>query len=215
MRMMHDAVILSRTQNGLQETLYNFYYFMKDLDLRVNISKAFIMRCGHGIQKRKDIILEGNRVTPTKNFSYLGVLFSYNDTWNKAVVAKKLAFVTTTSALASFAKKLGRKPPLELIKIYKAKCVTSITYGAGIWGFVDTTIIQTVENHFIRHVLSVPSSTSTYVSHSELGLSHISDLIRVEPLLLWHRIWSCDKTSLNREVLQDSQIRWCFKDTLG
>lgn len=56
----------------------------------------------------------------------------------------------STAALANFARKLGRGPPVELLHIFQAKCVSIATYGAGVWGYRDTKSIQQVDNTFLN-----------------------------------------------------------------
>lgn len=119
------------------------------------------------------------------------------------------------AALVNFTRKLGKQPIVDLIKIYKAKCISTAKYGAGIWGYADVQPLQLVENVFLRYLLAVPNSTASYICHTELGLPYVSDLIKIQPVLLWHKIWSSTTISFNRDVINEclklqrvSRIPW-------
>lgn len=129
--------------------------------------------------------------------------YSIKGVWSKAVNCRKLLFAKVIGALINFARKLGKHPIDDLLVIYKAKCVSVALYGAGIWGHVNVESLQQVENGFLKYLLAVPNSTATYTCHAELGLPYLSDLIKIQPILLWHRVWTGATTGLNPDVIKD------------
>lgn len=72
----------------------------------------------------------------------------------------------------------------------------------GVWGFYDSYPIQCAENVFLKFILALPNSASVYSCHSELGIPYIADIIKAQPALLWHRIWTSTCTGLNQEILK-------------
>lgn len=181
-----DAVIMAQTPLELQRALNKYNEHMKSLDLKINVTKTYIMNCVRDGRNQRTIFIENKKVENTKIYPYLGILIDNKGTWQQAIKARKLLFMRTTTALVNFSQEMGKRPPMELIKIYQAKCVSTAIYRAGIWGYCNVSEIQRVQNVFLRYLLAVPCSTSTYICHTELGLQYNTDIIRVQPLLLWH-----------------------------
>lgn len=157
----------------------SFATFKQSRGLEVNTLKTFIMKCCKNSAKCRDILINNTKVECINRIPYFGIHFDHRGTWSFAVLARNLLFSKPTGALVNFARRLGRRPVPELIQIYKAKCITTAMYGAGIWGHTDAQPLQLIENAFTRYLLAVPNSTATFICHSELGISYISDLFKM------------------------------------
>lgn len=114
-----------------------------------------------------------------------------------------------------FTKKLCSKPLNVIKKIYKAKSLSIATYGAAVWGFSDATKLQSIEDSFLKRLICVPHSCSSYITHSELSAPYITDTIHIAPILLWHSVWRKETLTLTRHILTDflnlhgvHQIKW-------
>lgn len=70
-----DAVLLARTPIGLQRIVTNFASYMSNLDLKVNISKTFIMKYSKPSIKCCEIFINSEKLNLTDHFSYLGIVF--------------------------------------------------------------------------------------------------------------------------------------------
>lgn len=182
-----DAVIMARTQQGLQRAVTSFVNYMNEKGLMVNIKKTYTMSCSKK-SKPCNIYIDGNKIDSTNTFSYLGINFKSKGSWAPATRSRKLALQRAIGALMNFSKKLGGRPVHELLDIYKSKCISTATYGAGIWGIADVQEIQRLENSFVRYLLALPSSTATFICHMELGLTYVTDIIKINPLLLWYKV---------------------------
>lgn len=166
------------------------------------------MKTGNKASRCRDIFIEGSKIQFTATFSYVGIVFSQAGNWPGAIKSRWLHFVKTIMALSNFARQLGIKHPRELMTIYKAKCRPTAMYGSELWGYGKTDTLQREENAFLRILLALLKSSSTYVCHSELGAPCIADLIRIQPVLLWHKIWSSEHTSSNQAIIVD-----CLRST--
>lgn len=119
------------------------------------------------------------------------------------VAHRGLLMERSIGALFGFIKKLGSKP-IETVKmIYEAKSISVATYGAAVWGIVNTSILQRIEDSFLKRLVGVPQSCSSYNCHSELDVPYISDKISSAPNLLWHSIWKRESLKLTQEIVQD------------
>lgn len=127
------------------------------------------MKCRRASKKCREIRIEDTTIDFTRTFSYLGVLFNQDCLWNKAIANRKILFSKACMALRCFGRRLGTNPPEVMVTIYKAKCLSIATFGAGLWGYKNCIDLQTVENEFFRYLLAIPKSTSAYVIHAELG----------------------------------------------
>lgn len=198
-----DAVLMARTPLALQTLLTNFVEYMSDLGLQVNQSKTFIMKCGKNKVKCRNVQIKGIKIDSTNTFSYLGVLFDKDGTWNNAIENRNTLFSRACWAIRGFTSRLGMNPPEMMMKIYNAKCTSIALYGTGIWGHKRYAELQVTEKNFFRYLLVIPKSTSAYVTHSELGAPYLSDLIILQPILLRHKIWTSDHTDFNRAIIND------------
>lgn len=65
---------------------------------------------------------------------------------------------------------------------------------------------------FLKRLLTVPTSTSTTMCHSELGMIPLSFHTQLAPLLLWYNIWAKEEPVLNRAVITDClKLEWVNK----
>lgn len=123
-----DAILISRTGNGLQLLIDGFTTYMEDKDMKINLKKTFTMTCRKGRPKRKTHYLKGIALAASESFTYLGVNFSSSDQMGTDVEAAKLKCIRSSEALCSFASKIGNKPIRELLAIYKGNVyLVSIT----------------------------------------------------------------------------------------
>lgn len=207
-----DAVLISRTANGLQLLMDNFTSFMTEKHLKINLSKTLVMSCGKRKSRIKTHYIDGVCIERTSTFSYLGILFNSKGTWNSHINLCKLKFVKSVEAIFRFSQKIGKKPVREILKLYGSKCITGTCYGGALWGMSDITPLQTLENQFLRRLLAVPTSTATIILHRETDTPYISDLISVAALTLWHRIWTREETHFTRDIILDCLIQdYCKK----
>lgn len=142
------------------------------------------MTCGRGKDRSCALFAGNEKFAPTKTFSYLGIILEELGSWGPAIRSRTLSFKRAMAALMIFARKMGKRPPEILLKIYQAKCISTAIYGAGVWGACDSSSIQKVENAFLRFFLAIPQCTPVFNCHSELGIGHVSDLISMQPILL-------------------------------
>lgn len=107
--------------------------------------------------------------------------------------------------LYSGCKEVIHKQIDSLITIYKAHCCAVILYGAGEWGFCDSTCRQTAENHFLRGLLAVPSSLPIILCQKELDLIPLMQLVKIAQIMLWHSVWAEEEPVLNRAIISLSR----------
>ncbi|KAJ1203144.1 hypothetical protein NDU88_006938 [Pleurodeles waltl] len=76
-------------------------------------------------------------------------------------------------------------------------------FGAGVWGHINCTLLQSAQNTFLHRLLTVTQCTATSFWHKEVELTFLKDLVKLQPLLLWTQIWKNSEAHLRRLILKD------------
>lgn len=198
-----DAVLITRTANGLQCLIEKFTQFMTEKDLLLNLTKTFVMTCGKNRARTRQHHVGVVKINRVSSFTYLGLFFNRNGTWGTHIKVSNLKILRTIEGIFRFVSKIGNKPTREILALYRSKSITTACYGAAIWGRSNTTSLQIQENKFLKRLLSVPSSTPNYIVHRELFVPYISDLISMAGLILWHGIWTKEETKFTKDIILD------------
>lgn len=137
------------------------------------------------------------------NFTYPGNVLNNKLNWEHLIVARIQHASRIIEGLFRFACKLGHKPVAKMLTLYKSKCMSVATFGAGVWGYHKSSQIQILENTFLKRLLMIPSRSSTSFCHSEVGLHYGKDRINIAPLILWGKIWTSEDLLVSRSILID------------
>jgi hypothetical protein len=60
-----------------------------------------------------------------------------------------------------------------------------ILYGGGVWGFNQSRLLERLHLKFCKHILTLKTSTPTYMIYDELGRYSISISIKVHMISFW------------------------------
>ena len=123
---------------------------MDSLDLDANPLKTFYMRCGAKGAKTRAVSAKGVGVERVSQFSYLGVTSDSPGTLGPCLSNRCLQFSRCVGALFNFAHNLRSKSIKPLVEVYKHRCLSTLTYGGGLWGYGNLDAIQREENRFVR-----------------------------------------------------------------
>ena len=76
--------------------------------------------------------------------------------------------------------------PLDLqLKLFDHTIVPILLYGAEIWGFENTEIIEKLHNEFLRRITGLRKSTSIYILQAELGRYTLKVNIQLRMINYW------------------------------
>ncbi len=241
-----DIVLISESKSGLQCALDKLFQYCEQWKLNVNSDKSKIMIFDKSGRAYKDTFSLGPIILENvKDYTYLGINFTINGTFNKAIntldqKAKKAMFKIRSTLFKT------NVSPKTALHIYDSLVRPIQTYGAEAWGafiknipkmfdimddryhLFDEACFEKTDLKFSKSVLSVHRMSSNAAVRGELGRYPIIIHILKQVLKNWFRIVEYDQNSLlydtylcNLQMVFEkkncwlSNIRKIVYDTLG
>ncbi|XP_071102020.1 uncharacterized protein [Haliotis cracherodii] len=168
-----DVILIADTVYGLQKRINVLECYCKDYSLTVNIdkTKVVVFKNGSVLSKYEKWVYDGKLLECVTTYKYLGVLFFRNLSWSAHISnvvnqAKKVLFKLLKSL------QLIKPTPMNIFfKIFDAKVVPVLLYGAEVWGlslsFCEE--IEVVHTLACKRISGVKSATSNHVVRGECG----------------------------------------------
>ena len=224
-----DTVILAETEEDLQDALNALEEYCSLWALTVNLDKTKIIIFSRGcIRKHKDFIFAGEKIEVVREYIYLGVTMTYNNTFGSAVekqltLAKK-AYFSLLSKIEKF------NLPLDIqFKLFDRLVIPVLIYGCEVWGYSNLNKIELFHRKFIKNSLRVHKFTANSIIYGESGRESIVNVIHRRMLNYWLRLkqgnpnkicaimFQLMKKLYNNDILKS---KWCIKireviDNLG
>jgi len=168
-----DLVLLSTSQNGLQNAIDKLGLYCNKWKLSVNINKTKIIvfnKKGHMFSNLKFHILNED-IEIVSSYCYLGVVLTTGCNFTTAL---KTLQKKALRALFSIKTTLGETNPSISVycKLFDACVVPILTYGAEVWGKIglnDKSPIEQVHLKFCKSLLGVRKNSSNLATRAELG----------------------------------------------
>ena len=192
-----DTVILADSAESMQNALNIFQNYCELWKLEVNVTKTKSMVFSKGKVRRKfEFKLQGKNIELVDTYSYLGLIFKCNGTFNEA---KKKLVNQAQKALYSLYKSIRNQAiPLDLqLKMFDAMVEPILLYGCEIWGYENLKILEQIHLNFCKRILRVRSSTPNYMVYGELGRFPLEIKVKIRMTSFWRRIMHGDKLSSN------------------
>ena len=180
-----DTIIMAESAAELQEALNGLHEYCKLWSLTVNISKTKIVIFSKGkVRKYPKFYLDQNEIEVSEEYVYLGVTFTYNGTFTRAVEkqinqARKAMFVVLERS-----KML--KLPFDIVCELYEKCVIPVLlYGSEIWGWANLREIEIFHRNFLRMVLKTFKFTPNCMLYGESGCTDMDTKITSRMINFW------------------------------
>jgi hypothetical protein len=165
-----DLVLFSESPEELQRQLDALSDYSAKWGLKVNIdkSKIVIFRNGGKIKLNEKWLYNGSALDIVENFTYLGIVFNYNNKFTMAEKkiadqGRKAIFALNTNIRSM---NLNKETVLSLFDCY----VGSIfNYGSEVWGASKGINIEKVHMDFCKRLLGVKRTTNNVMMYVELG----------------------------------------------
>lgn len=190
-----DTLLFSETLDGMQNTLNIFDDYCKLWKLEVNTEKTKVVV----FSKRKfrpdvKLKLNGKELDYTDTYSYLGILFQYNGSFNAA--KKKLVEQSQKALYAVYYKIRNLRLPIDLqLKIFDSLVSPILLYGSEVLGIGKNDNIEKVHLQFMKKILGVRITTPNFLVYGELGRYPLYINIKIRMLCFWSRLLVTNKLS--------------------
>lgn len=145
-----DVVLIQRTENHLQYSLYILNQIAKNYDFIISKSKTKIMAFLGKQQIRSKIVIDDQSLEQVSNFKYLGCEMNIYSRISKDINAKLSRFQMICGTIDKTLKNKTRKE--TRMKFYKTMAVPALLYGSEVWVSSNSTKrkIQSTEMRFLR-----------------------------------------------------------------
>ena len=189
-----DTVLMAETADELQAALDALALYCKQWDLTVNLTKTNVVIFSKGrittkMPKSGKFTFEGNEVKVLDDYTYLGVIFNYNGSFEKAIVNQKAVALKAMHALLSKVRilRLDVDTSLELFQ----RCVMPILlYGSEVRAYDSRHIseLDVLYKGFIKQILHVYGATPTCMIFGETGQPDLNSLITARHVGFWAKL---------------------------
>jgi hypothetical protein len=165
-----DMVIFSENVNELQNQLNSLSSYSKLWGLTVNLQKTKIVvfRNGGRVKPTENWTYDGKPLDIVDSFTYLGIVFNYN---NKFTVAEKQ--ISDQGRKAAFALYSNIRSlclnPETLLSVFDTYIGSVVCYASAVWGFHKGDNIERLHLDFCKRLLGVKKSTCNAMVYAELG----------------------------------------------
>ena len=183
-----DMVLLAETPADLQRALNGLSEYCKKWGLTVNVDKTKVLIFSKG--KTRNIpafSLDEQDVEVVWDYAYLGVLFNYNNKFQKAQRKQCTAGNRAMFSLLRKCRELNL--PIDIqIELFE-KCVIPVClYGCEVWGHESLELVKKNQLRFLKIVLGVGKSTPTCMILGDTGCYPIQLNVNSRLLTFWYKL---------------------------
>ena len=207
-----DMVLISQNASGLQQCLNKISCYFDKWKLKLNINKTKILifnKSGKKIKGYK-FIYKGRTIETAKSYQYLGLVFSNNGNFNKAINILK---EKGRKAVYILMRKLSNYNVTLGIKLFHVFILPILTYAFEVWAssyfncLKDSNLYSICEKHdiekvhlqYVKFLLGVHSKSTNDCVRGELGEYPIIFNMTEQYVKYWLRI---SKMPLNSLIYQ-------------
>ena len=210
-----DMIILADSAESLQKALDILNDYCIEWRLKVNIQKTKAMVFSRG-RIRVNIPVftyAGGEIELVLHFTYLGVTFSYNGSFLKAIKERYDKGLKAMFSVLRVCRKLSLTVELSL-DIFDKVVKPVLLYGSEVWGYEDTKLLDRVQVKFCKYLLRIPNRTPNVMVMGELGRYSLQIDVALRMLSFWNRVrrgkiekWSYIFYNITKEHLDKGYTR--------
>ena len=155
--------------------------------MEVNLKKTeiIVFRNGGPLRHYEQWKYNGNAINITSIYKYLGILFTPKLSWT--ATKHKLASQATKAiyAIKNYEMPFGHFVHKESFKLFDSMVSPILTFGAEIWGYEYSTVIEQVHTKFCKQFLGVNQSTNNSVALGECGRLPLCIIYHTKCIKYW------------------------------
>ena len=199
-----DLVLLSETEQGLQNCLTTLEKYCSDWGLKVNITKTNVVVFNKSFNKKiksLNFTIDGLHIEIKNSYCYLGVEISNTGSFTKAIDSMYKKSLRALFSIYAAINVYSDGNTISLfLTLFDSLVKPVLLYGSEVWGnfALDSSKnpLEKFINKFYCTVLGVPKHSSTVGLHVELARFPISIYIKNAMLKYWCRLATLPKTRL-------------------
>ena len=183
-----DTVILAESQEQLQAALNSMYLYCQTWKLEVNPAKTkVVVFSKRKVKEKPAFTYNGENIAVVDDFVYLGVIFTHNASFVKH---KRHLLEQGRKAMFSVLRKTKKlNLPVDMqLQMFDCMVVPILLYGAEVYGYEKSEIIESLFLQFYKIVMRFKKSTPTAVLYGELGRYPADILIKSRMIGFWKRL---------------------------
>ena len=199
-----DLVLIAPSAAKLQLMLDHLHTWCHKWRMRLNKDKTKIIHF-----RRKNTPKTAHMFTCgeldiklTEKYKYLGLWFQEHLDLNVMVKLVSQAATRALGKMITKFKQCGQHVYSCYKKLYDSCVLPVILYGAGIWGYKEFPIVNTVQNKASRFFLGVPAQSPNVGTQGEMGWASLSVATKVEMVRLWCRLKRTSNNRLTKHIFE-------------
>ena len=194
-----DAVVFSKSPEGLQSILNDLDLYCRTWGLKINTSKTKAMIFEKGRHTNYDFYLCNEKLENVVFFKYLGIHFFKNGNWNRTQkrIADHAAYALHNlfSLFNQF-----ELPTSEKCKLFDTLVGSILNYSAEVLGSHEAKDIELIHTKFCRWVLHVKKSTNLAGLYGELGRVPFVINRKIRMISYWIKLLSLEDISIPKKI---------------
>lgn len=194
-----DAVVFSKSPDGLQSILNDLELYCRTWGLNINISKTKAMIFEKGRHTKYDFYLNNKKLELVTSFKYLGIHFFKNGNWFRT--QKRIAEHASYALHNLFA--LFNQIELsisEKCRLFDTLVGSILNYSAEVIGLHEAKDIELIHTKFCRWILHVRKSTNLTGLYGELGRVPFIVIRKIRMIKYWIKLLSLGENTVPRKV---------------
>ena len=212
-----DLVLMSETEEGLQNCFNKLSGYCNSWNLEVNTAKTKVIifnKNGRLLNQKYSFRYRDEEIDIVRNYKYLGIVFKPS---GKFDLAKEQLYKKAMKAFFYIKKVINSYTNISIttwINIFDHVIRPILTYGCEIWGiekYTDKTYIEKLNLKLCKMLLQVNQSATNLAVRGELGRYPLSIFIQKMMFRYWHRNSTKKENSLVYDAVLcniDTQSPW-------
>lgn len=170
-----DLVLVAKDEKTLQVMIDKLVKYCTFWNLIVNLdkSKILVFRKGARLSISEKWYYNNDPIEVVNQYKYLGVLLTYNMSFNKHLSEKLTASKNAINYSWTSILKNKNILPSKKVKVFEAASRSILCYAGQVWGFQEYEQVEKLQRYFLKRSFNLPNNTPNYMLHVETGLHRL------------------------------------------
>ena len=200
-----DIVVMSETEEGLQQQLDTINEWTRNNRMLINMDKTKTM---HFRKPRKPVTttsfkIGAKRVENCTSYRYLGLEITEHLSSEKPI---EILTKSASKALGNLISKYRNAKGLRFetyCKLYNSTIIPTFHYGAEIWGYKEQPSINKIHERAIRMYIGISKKCPLPSLYSESGWKKTKTLRKTQMVNFWLKLYNMDEYRLTKKVFNE------------